>query len=402
MSPDASNQVLCRECGQLVPHFLPKHLQAHTVTVDGQTRTMTVDDYLRKHPGAPTLSAALLVRLSGKTDPSLDRPGLLPGQDVRVPIAGVQHRVHLGVPREACLPAPPHYKPPQLGQAGKAMFHLSLVLHEERAIYIHGETGSGKDAAIHYFSAATQRPCLLVQIVPKVDLRPWISVRGFKNGETVWEDGPLTRAVRDGYGADKVPYMILFTDIDRAEADQAENLRMMLDSIQGRIVTPGGSIYPVLPGTQFVATANTVGSGDGAALYVSAKPQDISILGRFPAKIQWWDPEVDDALPSLREAYPDLSEGDFFSNLRLLMLKLRAADVRTTGAIFSMRDAHAVCGHARRLNRVAAWSLADGARITLGALRVWLGGLADDQRLIVRSVLKTHFPTNLPNEEDMP
>lgn len=402
MSTNPTNMVECRECGQAVPHFLVKHLPSHTVEVDGRTREMTVDDYLHKYPGAPTISSALASKLEARTDPALPRPGLLRKSDITVPIAGIRHRVRLGTPRDASLPLPAFYVPPVLKQAGKAMYHLSVALTDERAIYIHGPTGSGKDAAVHYFSAVTQRPTMLIQIIPKVDLRPWISVPSLRDRVMTYEDGPLVKALRDGYGPDKVPYLILFTDIDRAEADQLEYLRMMLDSISGRIMTCDGKTHLVLPDTQFVATANTVGMGDGAAQYVSAKPQDVSILGRFPVKIQWFDPEIEDVMPTIQDAYPDLSQGQFFQNLRRIMQSLRSAGVQTTQAIFSMRDAFAVCNHARRLIRVGQWNLLDSTTIILGALRVWLGGLADDQRIVIRSVLQTHFPTDLPAEENMP
>lgn len=363
---------------------------------------MCVDDYLRKYPGAATLSAALLERLQPMIDPGKPRQGIRPGDPIKVKIAGISHSLHLGVPASACLPAPANYKPPTLKQAGRDFFHLSVALTSARATYVQGPTGSGKDAALHYFSAATHRPTLLVQIIPGVDLKPWISYRSFRDNVPVWEEGSLVRAVRDGYGPGRIPYLIVFTDIDRAEADQLEHLRMMLDSISGRVQTLDGKMHTVLPGTQFVATANTVGSGDGAAMYVSAKPQDLSMLGRFSVKLEWHDPEIDDVLPQVKEAFPILTEGTFFQTLRVVMQGIRLANVRTTGVVFSMRDVFAVCEHAQRLVRDAGWKAQDSTTLFLGALRVWLGGLAEDQKSVVRSLLQTHLGSNLPSDGDMP
>lgn len=390
--PDRS-AVKCRECGKVVAQFLPTHL--------GEAHGMHVDDYLAKHPGAPTISLALHAKLGGRLDPSKDRPGLVAGgPPATVPVVGIKHRVYLGVPPEACLPLPKHYKPPVQGQAGVAMFHLSLSMRDEPAIYVHGPPGTGKDAAFHYISCATQRPTLVVPIAPRVDLRPWISSRNFEGEKIVWEDGPLTKAVRDGYGPQRVPYLVLFTDIDRAEPDQLEPLRMMLDSILGRIVTLDGKTERVLAGTQFAATANTAGDGEGSMLNVTAKAQDASLLDRFTVKLRWFDPELDEVFPTIMEAFPDLAQGGFFPLFRKSMDSLRKS-AQSTMTVFSMRDAFAVCRHARRLVQTALWNPEEDVKLTLGALRIWFGGLSDDKQGVVRSILQPHF-RSLPAEKDMP
>lgn len=380
-----NNRVPCRECQQLVPYFLSEHLQdAHGTNVD---------DYLAKYPGAPTVSVDLYEKLRQRIDPARPRPGLLSRE---VQIAGVSHQVHFGVPDHACLPMPRRYRLPEGGLGGTSLFHLSLALSYAKAIWIHGPTGSGKDAVVHFFSSVTQRPTLLVQILPKVDLRPWIMTRGYRGGELTWEDGPLVRAVRDGYGEAKIPYLVLLTDIDRAEADQLEHLRIMLDSIQGRIVAPTGT-HAVLKGTQFVATANTTGSGEGAMEHVTARAQDISTLNRFDVKIEWYYPSVEEAVATLKEAYPDLDPA-FFVLKQKVLKSLRDASA-SLGAVYSMRDAFAVCDHARKLQQVAKW---EGTQLMLGALRVWLGGLTSDQRVSARSVLNPQIPGGIPKEENMP
>lgn len=383
------NLLECLVCGARVPHFLPGHLQdAHKIGVD---------DYLETYPGAPTLSPRLYERLQARLGPDRPRPGL---QSRDIQIAGIPHRVHLGVPKSACLPMPQRYRLPEKGLAGKDLMHLSLALTSANAIWVHGPTGSGKDAVFHFFSVATQRPTLLVQILPKVDLRPWIMTRGYRGGELTWEDGPLVRAVRDGYGEQRVPYMVLLTDIDRAEPDQLEILRIMLDSIQGRIVAPTGT-HEVLRGTQFVATANTTGSGEGAMEHVTARAQDISTLNRFDVKIGWHYPEESEVLLTLQESFPSLSAVTHFFDLMGKVLKSLRNASASLGAAFSMRDAFSVCEHAQRLLVVAKWEAA-APTLMLGGLRTWLGGLTPDQVNSAGSVLTPHFAGGFPKPELMP
>ncbi len=196
-------------------------------------------------------------------------------------IEGATLEVNEDVPAEVCLPDVPNYTIP----ADSGVFQQLLVAwNHNLPTYIWGPAGCGKDAAVHHLSAVTRTPTLLVQIQPGADMRPLLFSQQFNKDGTFWEEGKLLKALRDGYTTPNgrvVPYAILLTDIDRADRQQAEMLRIILDSTEGRIPLWDGTIVPVLPGTKVFATANTSGSGDVDGRMVSASAMDASLLDRF-------------------------------------------------------------------------------------------------------------------------
>jgi hypothetical protein len=102
------------------------------------------------------------------------------------------------------------------------------------------------------------------------------------------------KALRDGYKTKTgrvIPYLVLVTDFDRATKGQAESLRLVLDTIQGRVEGPAGEVYKVLRGTQIIATGNTAGAGDVRGRCISANIIDASLLDRFNRifEFHWMD-----------------------------------------------------------------------------------------------------------------
>lgn len=179
-------------------------------------------------------------------------------------------------------------------------------------MYIWGPQGIGKDAFPHYFSAVTRRPGLLFQMQPAEDNRAWFFSHEFNKDGTFWEEGRLLKALRYGYtcpGTGRViPYLILITDLDRATKEQIEGLRLVLDSIEGRVSGPGGVVYNIIPGTQIVATGNTAGAGDESGRYVSANVMDSSILDRIERVYQFHVMDWKDEEPIVKAKFPLLLE----------------------------------------------------------------------------------------------
>jgi len=152
---------------------------------------------------------------------------------------------------------PDHYRVPLFGALGEDVEHALTALAFRRSLYLWGLPGSGKDALIHAWSAMTRTPAILRQIRPGADIEGWFFSRAFDEKGTYWEEGDVLVALRDGYLSEsgrQIPYLVLLTDFDRAEKEQAESIRLIADSIQGRVDGPGGKTYPVLPGSIVTAT----------------------------------------------------------------------------------------------------------------------------------------------------
>lgn len=289
---------ICRMCGNPF-HWIGGHVSEHAISIE---------DYLRKYPSSTTVSRLLYTRIE-KRSRTVERqaaPVTIPYMN----IAGSVFRVYENVPDSACLPMPPHYRIPTHGDLALDIQRIARAISKGRSLWVYGPSGSGKDAFPHAVSHLTHRPGLFLQVVPGADLQSWRFTRSFTKDGTYWEDGVFLKAVRDGYvtsSGERVPYMILLSDIDRATPDQLEELRSNLDSIQGRVIGADGKTYDVLPGTMFIATANTNGTGDQSGKYISSNPIDFSIMDRFERcfrvhHLDWRDEEI-----ILKAKFPDVA-----------------------------------------------------------------------------------------------
>jgi len=171
--------------------------------------------------------------------------------------------------------------------------------------------GSGKDALIHAYSHKTARPAEVFTVRPGEDIQSWFYSRSFDAEGTGWEEGRLLQIARDGYTTEAgqcIPYMILISDFDRADKSQAETIRLILDSIQGRIKGPKGVTYPIKEGTLFVFTANSSGGGDARGRCISSNPIDASLLDRINRAYQLDWMTWEDEEPIMRLKCPLLVE----------------------------------------------------------------------------------------------
>jgi len=278
------NKVTCAVCGY-EDYYLADHLlEAHG---------LSVEEYVKQNAGAETVSNALLDAYnSEKGNPRRSGPPV-PGE-LTVEFAGIEFSVNVDVPESECLPCPSHYKIPEHGDLARDMKHAAISMKQLRSIYVHGLQGCGKDAFFHYLSASRRIPAKVFTIEPGTDIRSWFFSRSFDKDGTAWDEGELLKALRDGYKTATgrvVPYMILISDFDRADRAQAESLRLILDSIQGRVKGPAGVTYPVLQGTQVVMTGNSAGGGDTRGRCISANPIDSSLFDRIDRifEFRWMD-----------------------------------------------------------------------------------------------------------------
>ena len=295
MPTDTTTKIRCALCAH-EGHYIGAHIES--------AHGMTVADYVAAH-GAVT-SDKVAVALSVDAPKRRGHPN---PDSIRVDFAGVKARVNADVPAEACLPLPPAYRVPQYGALASDIKEAAVALHRGRSMYVWGLPGAGKDALFHGWSAMTRTPALIFQVEPGADVRAWFFTHEFDANGTKWAEGELLKALRDGYTTStgrRIPYLILITDFDRATKDQAESMRLVMDSINGRVKGPHGVTYPVLPGTQIVVTANTAGGGDSRGRCTSSNVIDASILDRFERAFEFHWMDWRDESVIVREKFPML------------------------------------------------------------------------------------------------
>jgi MoxR-like ATPase len=383
-------------CGESVTDWLGDHL----VEVHG----LAVDSYEAQHPGTPVMSKRLKAR-HDKATASTRRAHPPNPDDMTVEFAGLQFKLNAGVPASACLPLPNHYELPRFGELGKDIANALVSLFMLRSMYIWGLPGTGKDALFHAFSALTRTPAIIKQVIPGSDIEAWFFSRGFNESGTHWEEGDVLKALRDGYVCEDgtvVPYMLLCSDLDRADRSQAEYLRLITDSIQGRVSGPTGTVYTLLKGTRVVATANTAGSGDERGRMVSANPIDASILDRFERTYEFHLMDWRDEEPIVRAKHPILVARApwVFGKMGKATKALRAAIAgEDLYAEFSHRGLCAILGHAQDLLVCSGPTHKVPASLLRKAARAWWDGLPDKEaRDKARTVMDAHLKGGAVNE----
>jgi len=165
---------------------------------------------------------------------------------------------------------------------------VMTALRSKKHLYVHGKAGSGKDALFQQVANQYRIPFINLSFKEGVDINEWIVRREIKaeagGFSTKVEEGVLLKAIK-GFTTEegnKIPYMILISDMDRALPSQLEILRQALqEGTSAYLINPiDGEPINVLEGTLFVMTGNSALDGDLRGNMV-ANRLDASILNRL-------------------------------------------------------------------------------------------------------------------------
>lgn len=340
--------VSCTICGHSAP-FLKNHLETE--------HGLSLAEYQAEHPDAPI--AADEIHTHMVYDEIMAQGGSRrhpPGpNDLTIKIAGTAMKVYGSVPPSACLKNPDSYKIPEHGELAADVAEAALMLTTGMAGWIHGPPGSGKDAFLQHVSAVTRRPAMFLQINPKTNLQAWFYRRSFNSdGSTGYEEGQVLTAMRDGYTCTDgtvVPYMIIFSDFDRADPRQMEAIRACIESTGGRVAGPKGVFYEVLPGTSIYFTANSSGTGDEFGRRITSNPVDSAFIDRVCGlQFHWMD--WDDELPILQSKFPEFNRraGHLFEKVGKVTSAIRKkVDQEEINIEFSHRALEKWIRHAEKI-----------------------------------------------------
>jgi hypothetical protein len=143
-------------------------------------------------------------------------------------------------------------------------------------VYISGMSGNGKTMMVEQACAKTKREYVRVQISPETDEDDLIGGFRLIEGETVFQKGPVIKAMEAGA-------ILLIDEIDRG-SNKIMCLQGVLEGNPILIKKTGETVSPA-NGFNVIATANTKGQGSDDGRFVSAQIIDEAFLERFVANI---------------------------------------------------------------------------------------------------------------------
>ena len=139
-------------------------------------------------------------------------------------------------------------------------------------MYVTGLSGNGKTTMIQQACASLRRECFRVNITSATDEDDLLGGFRLINGETVWQDGPVTTAMRRG--------AVLLID----EIDLGGHLMMCLQPVlegKGVYLKKVNEFVEPAAGFTIFATANTKGKGSDDGRFAGTNVMNEAMLDRF-------------------------------------------------------------------------------------------------------------------------
>jgi len=139
-------------------------------------------------------------------------------------------------------------------------------------IFITGLSGNGKTTMVEQVCAKTRRECFRVNITAETDESDLLGSFGLVDGNTVWQDGPVTMALKQGA-------VLLLDEIDLG-TDKMMCLQSVLEGKGVMLKKIGHFVHPA-DGFTVIATANTKGKGDDHGRFAGTRILNEAFLDRF-------------------------------------------------------------------------------------------------------------------------
>jgi hypothetical protein len=139
-------------------------------------------------------------------------------------------------------------------------------------VFFTGLSGNGKTMSIEQACAQLKREYVRVQIHPETDEDDLLGGLRLINGDTVFEKGPVVKAMERG--------AVLLID----EIDRGSNKIMALQGVmEGKpvLIKKTGEVIKPKDGFTIFATANTLGRGSDTGHFITATVLDEAFLERF-------------------------------------------------------------------------------------------------------------------------
>ena len=142
-------------------------------------------------------------------------------------------------------------------------------------VWLAGPLGSGKKTTfVNEVAARLNLNVVQANGKRRLEMADLVGHLTAVGGDVLFEDGPLTRAARQGW-------WFLLNEADLVEPGELAGLNTLLDGGPLVIAENGGEVVWPAPGFGVLCTANTVGLGDGSGLYAATQRLNGAFMDRF-------------------------------------------------------------------------------------------------------------------------
>ncbi len=169
-----------------------------------------------------------------------------------------------------------------------------------------GPTGSGKSSLVEQVTARLNWPCITVSAHSRMEMP---ELTGYNlpytdpvsgDLQTRFVDGPLTKALRNGF-------VFVLDEYDTLDPAVSVGLHAVLEGRPLVIAENGGELVRPHPNFRFVACGNTAGQGDESSLYSATMQQNLATLDRFRVfEVSYVEEQAE--LKLLLDSLPDMNK----------------------------------------------------------------------------------------------
>ncbi len=173
-------------------------------------------------------------------------------------------------------------------------------------LHIYGQQGCGKSSMVVQTCARLNIPLERPPVNRDMTWGDLIGAMNIIDGDTLFVDGPLTRAMRMGRP-------ILIDEADRIDPAINSGMHAILEGAP--LVLPyGGVVVEPQPGFCVITTGNSEGSGDQSGLHPGVMQQDTAFMDRFWTTLMKFM-EPDEEVNLLKKKCPDIQNDDIINKM---------------------------------------------------------------------------------------
>lgn len=298
-------KIECKLCGEGV-HVLKKHLEEKHPDV-------SLEEYQEKFPGAELLSEAAKqklreIKMKEAKMKETERKPLHEVFDIPKSTKGALNKNGGPIPIMVMADSEDEFKRSLVPEVDpNYIFNIDYLksavmgLECNINVYLVGMAGTGKSTLIEQIAARTNRPTFRVQHSGNTEESHILGQYVVKDGETVWEPGPLQLCMKLGIN-------YLADEYDRAMPQVLSVYQPVLEGkpLVTKEAPPEWRIIKPHPDFRFTATGNTNGAGDETGLFPSTHLQDFANYERFGLmiKIDWMSEQQETAIVAGQAGIP--------------------------------------------------------------------------------------------------